>query len=641
VDEISLIGDWRIVVQSRDAKWDQRGVVLGALGGAQTLPGSPGAHLDVRGDEQTPWTFSIQHDDGSGWDPSDLAPGTVTVAGSTITQVVGSEDDPGGDADYNDLVVRFEKLGMVDEPSNPFAVWPATMQVMPEGIFEAALGRYFLAVTVRNVWTRTWPVQAAVGLTARCRTWLAAGGVTVVDAWSAEDLAAVGQQVTAGHVRVGALQPWARTVVYFKVDVGGAAVRKHNVEVEVIEPAAEDLDHLNRRASAPMCVSRTSYDVGAAVFRSVCDRGTMTVAVKEMTVDFHTFKRAVGRARELFAAGTGTGSGGSSHPGGSCDDAGRERLRQRLIAFLAGKDDDICGIWRDLQSCCCRGCEGEGGDNNGDWATPGDGSLAFFAFPDVIDYRVEYAPAFAGQYGPIPFDDPWWKVLLIIIAIILTIAAAASAAADLANRSDDVVIGQINRGVLNPFPNSSDIPPGLPTTAAGSVDATVVTLNGNRGQTASIFSYKDAAADEENTTPIVALDGRIDTAGATLTNAQIDQIFQDAADNPGDPAAQAALQVFKSGARSGTTIAVMEHVQRSYARTDEGVVSFFANQLIIGADPAAPTKISRGGDSGSLWMQRAEPRAIVALNHGSSQDDLTAGTTRIEDVMNALAIRFA
>jgi hypothetical protein len=83
VDQISLTGDWRIVVQSRDAKWDQRGSVLGALGGPQTLPGTPGAYLDVRGDEQTPWTFSIQHNDGSGWAPSDLAPGPVTVAGSS------------------------------------------------------------------------------------------------------------------------------------------------------------------------------------------------------------------------------------------------------------------------------------------------------------------------------------------------------------------------------------------------------------------------------------------------------------------------------------------------------------------------------------------------------------------------------
>ena len=367
----------------------------------------------------------------------------------------------------------------------------------------------------------------------------------------------------------------------------------------------------------------------------------MTVAVKELTVDYHTFKRAVGRARELFGEGTGVGAGGSSGQDGfRCSAADRERLRRRLLAVLEGKDGDLCGIWRELQ-CCCGAGGGE--DGGGDWATPGDGALAMFAFPSVVDYRVDYLPGFTGQYGPIPFDDPWWKILLVIIAIILTVAAAASAAADLANRSDDAVIGQVERAILNAFKNASDIPPGLPTTAPGSVDAAVVKLNGNRGQTSSIFSYKDAASDEENTTPIVALGGTIDTGGLTLTNAQIDQLLQNLADNPGDPAAQAAMKVFKSGARSGTTIAVLDGVERSRSRgpEEDGSTVYFANQVRIVADPAAPTKISRGGDSGSLWLQRDAPRAIVALNHAGSDDDQTAWACRIEDVIGALTIRFA
>jgi hypothetical protein len=639
--ELTLVGDWRVVVQSRDAAWAQRVVITNAVGGPQVLDGTVGLILDVQGNEQTPWQLSIEHNDGSGWVPNDLAPDAQVISGSSITQVVWSEDSPGGgDDDYNDLVVRLEKLGMVDQPSNPFAVWPTAMQVMPEGIFEASLGRYFLAVTVRNVWTQAWPVQAAVGLTARCRNWLQAGGVVVDEAWSVDDLAVVGQAVAGGLVQVGPLAPWAATVVYFKVDVTNAIVRKHNVEIEVLEPAAEDPDHLNRKAMAPMCVSRTTYDAPNGVFRSVCDRGTMTAAVKELTVDYHSFKRAVGRARELFATSAGTGTGGAGGQQGSrCTPANRERLRRRLLAVLEGKDEDLCGIWRELQ-CCCPGGE-DGGD--GDWVTPGDGALAMFAFPSLVDYRVDYLPGFTGQHGPIPFDDPWWKILLIIIAIILTLAAVASAAADLANRSDDAVIGQVTRGILNPFKNASDIPSNLPSTAPGSVDATVVKLNGNRGQTSSIFSYRDASSDEENTTPIVALGGTIDTSGLTLTNAQIDQILQNLADNPGDPAARAAVQVFKSGARSGTTIALLGSVVPSYPRgpEEDGSTVFFANQLSILADPAAPTKISRGGDSGSLWLQRNAPRAIVALNHASSADDMTAGACRIEDVMNALNIRFA
>ena len=65
---------------------------------------------------------------------------------------------------------------------------------MPEGVFEATLGRYLMAVRVQNIWTLAWPASARVGLTDRCRAWLAAAGVNVIDTWSATDQAALGQR---------------------------------------------------------------------------------------------------------------------------------------------------------------------------------------------------------------------------------------------------------------------------------------------------------------------------------------------------------------------------------------------------------------------------------------------------------------
>ncbi|MFH7027833.1 MAG: hypothetical protein ACHBN1_21150 [Heteroscytonema crispum UTEX LB 1556] len=41
---------------------------------------------------------------------------------------------------------------------------------------------------------------------------------------------------------------------------------------------------------------------------------------------------------------------------------------------------------------------------------------------------LSYNPPFAGQYGPLPFQDPWWKVLLWIIFAVALIAAAVVAA---------------------------------------------------------------------------------------------------------------------------------------------------------------------------------------------------------------------
>jgi hypothetical protein len=168
--QISLMGDWRVIVQQKSAAWQQRVVLTNTASGQQIIPGVVGQQLNVIGSGTTAWQLAIDHNSGSGWASNDLKPGPVQVSGSSITQVIQSEDRPGApDEDFNDLVVRVEKLGMADQPTPPFSVWPATMQIMPGGIFEASLGRYFMAVTVRNVWTQTWPALAAVGLTARCR----------------------------------------------------------------------------------------------------------------------------------------------------------------------------------------------------------------------------------------------------------------------------------------------------------------------------------------------------------------------------------------------------------------------------------------------------------------------------------------
>ena len=133
---------------------------------------------------------------------------------------------------------------------------------------------------------------------------------------------------------------------------------------------------------------------------------------------------------------------------------------------------------------------------------------------------------------------------MIIIAIILTIAAAISGGADLVNQSDEAVIGTLTRSVLNALKTEPTTKPA--PTDPGSVDAAVVTLNGNRGLTSAIFTVLDAASGEASTTPIETLGGEIDTPGTILTNAQLNAIFQNLADNPGrsvSPGRSARLQV--------------------------------------------------------------------------------------------------
>lgn len=63
-----------------------------------------------------------------------------------------------------------------------------------------------------------------------------------------------------------------------------------------------------------------------------------------------------------------------------------------------------------------------------------EGHKADFRFcpPGYLPLNLEATflpnPPYAGQYGDLPFEDPWWKVVLCIIAVILLIAAAIAAA---------------------------------------------------------------------------------------------------------------------------------------------------------------------------------------------------------------------
>jgi len=506
---------------------------------------------------------------------------------------------------------------------------------------------------VKNIWTRPWPAGASLGLTQSCRQALANRSIVVSDVWDAEDQAAVGQGIVmssgGARVRVDALGPWDTRLIYFKLDVSGVvpSIHTQSIQLDVLEPGAPDPGHANRKALSKIWISQTTYDPDKNVFVSECNIGRMTAAIREITVDYRSLKRAVGKARELF----GTGQDPRSHrptsgePGQYCSKRELEALRRQLLDFLRGKEVDICQVWRRLQCCCATGgFGGRPGDRDpgkGPWSKTPPTGMEIISVPNAVDYTIDYNQPFAGQHGPIPYEDPWWKILLLIIAIILTIAATASAAADLANRSNDTVIGQVTRAVLDApetQPNAATISANDP----GSVDAAVVRLNGNRSLTGSIFSYLDAQSNEANTDAVNNLGGHIDTNGAIITNAEINQLFQNIANTPGDPTLLAQLNVFKSGARTGTTKATLVAGIDTIAPRlkDDGGRYFFINQLDIVDRGGA--EVSNSGDSGSLWLieDAGGNHRIIGLNHAGCTN-LDATASRIEDVMNALNIRFA
>src|SRR3982751_2822936 len=104
----------------------------------------------------------------------------------------------------------------------PFALWPATLQLMPGGALDAGFGRVFVGVTVQNTSSAAWPVTEA-HLSPRGRQILAAAGITVGDGLSLGDGAALGQTASGEWISMPALAASATRVVFFKLDVSKAA----------------------------------------------------------------------------------------------------------------------------------------------------------------------------------------------------------------------------------------------------------------------------------------------------------------------------------------------------------------------------------------------------------------------------------
>lgn len=66
--------------------------------------------------------------------------------------------------------------------------------------------------------------------------------------------------------------------------------------------------------------------------------------------------------------------------------------------------------------------------------------------PLELEAVVKSIPPYFGQYGDLPFQDPWWKVLLCIIAVILLIAAAIVAASE----GDEITVTTNGGGTGDP-----------------------------------------------------------------------------------------------------------------------------------------------------------------------------------------------
>ncbi len=649
-------GKWRGRVTGRNAGFSQRVVVSGAASGNGAYNGVVGnSFVFEDGQVELQWNDNS----GSGWQPSAIISAVGMTSPLVVFKSISADDNfpDKRDGDFDDLIVWFEHL---DAPfkvtQRPFALERGSLVMMPDGIFDTSQGVQYMGVRIKNTWFFDWqsdfpPTGMKIGIAPASRATLAAQGVTVLDAWSPQEQQALGPVVAGGYVRVPDLKVGEETMVYFKVDVSNAGPSKPEVGFVAQRDAFDpNFDAPTRVVRKKIFISRSSYDKTNKELVTTVPEGTLRLKLSSIKLDLkgaNDAAKALMKCLKKHSSGSGpaTGLAGSAPAGAGtrwedcaaherfCKERGSQVLRQLLKELMDGKDIDICKLLDLLKSCCdpdkndpCR-CRPDGGGEGGSDGYPGGGwqdgtgmdgwcrvkPVAWL--PMSFEYKIEPNPAYTGQYGPLAFEDPWWKVILIIIAILLAIASLIYDYVE-AGQDPKFIIGQIVR-------NGNAM--------ANLVDSAVCNLNGSRGVD---LGELDAQNDDVNNgSPIEGL-GNI--------------IQLDRTDN-GDSGIQDAVignTVWKSGGRSGTTRGVVNavnfatNVNYDTEDTISGTLNY-TNQVLVTQITGMEQPLSQAGDSGSVWVDMASKRPVALNFAGDIPDAGTQGIGNpIRQVVSQLNIRF-
>jgi hypothetical protein len=649
--QVPFQGKWRGRVTGRNAGFSQRAVVSGATTGNGAYNGVVGnTFVFEDGQVELQWN----NDSGSGWQPSAIISAVGMTSPLVVFKSISADDNfpDRRDGDFDDLRVWFEHL---DAPftvtRRPFAIESGSLVMMPDGIFDTSQGIQYMGVRIRNTWFFDWQSDfpetgMKIGIAPASRASLAAQGINVLDGWSSQEQQAFGQVMDGGYVRVPDLRIGEETTIYFKVNVTNANPSKPQVGF-VAQRDAYDPNFAapTRVVQKRIFISESSYDKTNKELVTTVPEGTLRLKLNSIKLDL---KGANDAAKQLInclekTGGSGGSTGGSS--GGTdswwescrdherfCKEKGSKLLNEMLRELLGGKDIDICKLQDLLELCCgkekdnrcdCPPSDGDGKDDGypGDGWQDGTGVDGWCRvkpvawLPVSFEYMIEPNPAYTGQYGPLAFEDPWWKVILIILAILLAIASLIY---------DYVAAGQDPRFIIGKIVKNGDA-------NANAIDCAICNLNGSRSIDLGEF---DAQSDDVNNgLPIEGL-GNI--------------IQLDRTDN-GDFGIQDAVMgnvVWKSGGRSGTTRGVVDAVDfgtRVTYETEDTISGeiVFTNQVHVTQIVGMEQPLSQGGDSGSVWVDMGTKRPVALNFAGDIPDAGTEGVGNpIRAVVGSLNIRF-
>jgi hypothetical protein len=247
-------------------------------------------------------------------------------------------------------------------PNRPFASELITGLALPDGIFEIAFGQQMINAHFQN------GGNAAVTNTRVYIESTSDPGIAIVPA----------TQVIANLPQGGA------RVLSWRADFTKAAPGKKLVSFVYV-----DASGTKQRIIKQIFVTQTTYDAAT---------NTVTMRTPEgvLRAGFPLLVRPVDDG-----CGATGGGGGCCCPGGTQTAA---PTKQPLTTF--SRDTNLL---------------------SGILGAALDGKIQLcptWYLPQGIGCVWEPTPPYAGQYGDLPFQDPWWKILLCILAVLLLIVAS-------------------------------------------------------------------------------------------------------------------------------------------------------------------------------------------------------------------------
>lgn len=263
-------------------------------------------------------------------------------------------------------------------PNRPFATDLVTGLMLPDGIFVTMLGRQNLTVQLAN--------QGASAV--------APSSVYV------ESLSHPGIVLTPQTHFVGTLAGGAVTVLAWTADFRACPAGNHSVSI-IVEHGTE-----RTRIIKKFFVLGLTFDETDRAFVAETPEGVMRAR-------FHQLVRPRGHCCEPPRPSHGCCCGKGHMPPRDdedgrddppCGGPGRGKRQPRRRSPI----HDLADLFR-------------GHDPGFRFCPPG-------YLPADVSYEWTPTPSYTGQYGDLPFEDPWWKVILCVIAFLLLVAASIAEA---------------------------------------------------------------------------------------------------------------------------------------------------------------------------------------------------------------------